>query len=320
MLEISKIVIGDKISDGVYCLKSINEKMANYEVILKDKTGELICELAKERFSDNLKALENGAVKTTFIVKNGLNTQPLGVIKSIEKAEDGSFKATDLFDGLSEEKIFFYKNIIRECFSYIKRDDIKQLVAKILDESLLTKISRMPATLAYHGTYGGGALAATASITKMVMQTGFQYIKGQNGLYRALLDWDILIAASLLQYCGVPDYFTETRPFKKTPIGIERGYLSILQRKVELSNESLDDMTLAKLINILSCSAPFKSGVKATSSEGIILRHCSLMYEELDQIDAGMAEHEAEEGEEYFYDSRLRRNIKLPEREEKEAV
>lgn len=315
MLEISKIVIGDRVNDGVYCLKSVNESQGNYAVVLKDKTGELLCELAKERFNDSLMQLIGGAVKTSFVVKNGINTQPLGAIKSIGKADAGSYKPSDLFDGLSDEKITLYKNTIKECVNYIKRDDLKQLVAKILDEQMLSQLSKMPATTAYHGTYGGGALAATATITKLVMQSGFQYVMGQNGLYHPSLDWDILITASLLQYCGVPDYFTDTQPFKKTPIGLERGYLSVLQRKIELSNSTVDDFALARIINILSSSVPFKSGVKATSSEGVILRHCSIMYEELDQLDAGVAGYEAEEGEEYFYDVKLRRNIKLPERE-----
>lgn len=315
MLEISKIVIGDKVNDGIYCLKSVNKASDNYNVVLKDKTGELLCELANERFNDNLYQLVGGAVKTTLIVKNGINTTPLGVIKSIEQAEVGSYKPSELFDGLSDEKIAQYKKIISEATGIIKRKDLKALVAKILDEQMLSQLAKMPATLAYHGIYGGGALAATACITKMVMQAALQYVKLENGLYHANLDWDTLLTASLLMYCGVPDYYTDTQPFRKTPIGIERGYISVLQRKVELSNESVDELTLARIINILSASAPFKSGVKATSSEGIILRSCSLMYEELDQIDSGMANHEPEEGETYFYDKRLRRNIILPERE-----
>ena len=315
MLEISKIVIGDKVSDGVYCLKSIDKASDNYNVVLKDKTGELLCELARERFNDNLTALVGGAVKTTFVVKNGMNTEPLGVIKSIEKAEEGTYKSSDLFDSLSEEKIVFYKNTIKECISYIQREDLKTLVAKIIDEQMLSQLSKMPATLAYHGVYGGGALAATATITRMVMQTPFQYLKMQNGLYHPVLDWDVLIASSLLMYCGIPDYYTNTQPFRKTPIGVERGYLSVLQRKVELSNDSVDEMTLARILNILSSSAPFKSGVKATSSEGTILRKCSEMYEELDKLDAGREGYEAEGDETYFYDAKLRRNIMLPERE-----
>lgn len=315
MLEISKIVIGDKVNDGVYCLKSVSESSGGYEVILKDKSGELLCELAKERFSDSLRQLVGGAVKTTFVVKNGLNSQPLGAIKSIEKADAGSYKPSDLFDGLSEEKIVIYKNTIKECLSHIQREDLKQLVAKILDEQMLSQLSKMPATVGYHGTYGGGALAATASITKMSMQAALQYVRGANGLYHPLLDWDILIASSLLQYCGVPDYITDTQPFRKTAIGLERGYISLLQRKIEGTENSVDELTLARIINILSSSVPFKSGVKATSSEGIILRQCSIMYEELDKTDASVAGYEAEDGEEYFYDVKLRRNIKLPERE-----
>ena len=315
MLEISKIVIGDKVNDGVYCLKSVSRASDNYNVVLKDKTGELLCELARERFNDNLNQLVGGAVKTTFIVKNGINTTPLGVIKSIEKADVGSYKPSELFDGLSEERIAHYRNDIRECLGHIRREDLKTLVAKILDEQMLSQLAKMPATLSYYGIYGGGALAATAVITKMALQTGFQYVKGENGLYKSNLDWDILISASLLMYCGVPEYFTDSQPFRKTSIGIERGYISVLQKKIESCNEAVDELTLARIFNIMASSAPYKTGVTSTHSEGDVLCNCTQMYERLDRSDSGRANHEPEEGEAYFYDAKLRRYISLPESE-----
>ena len=315
-MEISKIVIGDSVNEQVFCLKSLSRANDNnYEVVISDKSGELTCELAAERFSKDMIAMVGGAVKTSFIVKNGLNTIPVGIIKSLVKAEEGTFKPSELFDGLSEEKIKYYKGVIHSCIKSIPREDCKQLVAKILDEQMLSQLSTLPATLAYHGTYRGGALAATACVTKMIMQAALQYVKSENGLYKPCLDWGTLIASSLLVYVGNVDYYTSEQPFRKTPIGVERGYLSILQKRIESANDGIvDDFTLARIINILGASAPTKSGIKATSSEGIILRQCSMMYEELDRLDAGMAGYEAEEGETYFYDRKLRRNIVLPDK------
>ena len=86
-MEISGIVIGDCVNDQVFCLKSISRENDHYLVVLTDKSGELNCELAAERFSKDMISMVGGAVKTTLTVKNGLNTLPLGVIKSMQKAE-----------------------------------------------------------------------------------------------------------------------------------------------------------------------------------------------------------------------------------------
>ncbi len=315
-MELEKVVIGDKVTEKIYVFKSIKKASGEYDVIIKDKTGELNCKLAAERFDESLLKSLGGAVKVTFVVKYGLNTQPLGVIKSIAPAPAEEYNAADLFDGLQDEKIASYIMSIQQSMNNIADAQIKNLVSKILTDDVLDALASLPASLSHHGKYRGGALAATAVVTKMCIQAGFQYIKGDNGIYKPSLDWNTLIAASLLHCVGVIDYYTPVIPFAKTSIGVERGYQSTAQHFIERiiikDGIEIDEMQLARIFNIIGSSVPMKSGIKATSSEGIILRQCLMLYEELDIIDASIASHEIAEGEEYFYAAH--RNISLMER------
>ncbi len=316
-MELQKIVIGDKVTDKIYVLKSIrNGSNGNYDVVLKDKTGELFCELARERLSVRLE--EGSPVKVTFIVTNGVNTTPKGIIKQIELASKDEFTPSELYDGLSAEKIAEYVRMIRQGIQNIPDETVRNMTAWILNDETLTRLSNLPASLGRHGRYRGGALAATAVVTKMVMQAALMYCKGDNGLYEPSLDWSTLISASLLHAVGTLDYFTSEMPFAKTAIGIERGYASVLQHHIEAavmqSGIEVPEMTLARIFNILGSSVPMKTEVKATRAEGSILRKCLELYEDLDMRDAAIAEHETEEGEEYFYAVRSRRYISLSER------
>lgn len=317
-MELNKLVIGDKVTDGVYCLYSMHKRNDKYDCVLKDRTGTLACELATERYEASMADLVGGAVKVTFIIINGQNTTSLGVIKALAAAEKGTFKPSELFDGLSTEKITEYTGIIKYHISKIPDPSIRSFVSQILTDDTLLKLSQIPASLGYHARYCGGALATTACVTKLVSQVGLQYVRGENGLYQVNLDWSLLLAASLLQCVGLPEYITSEAPFRKTDIGIERGYMSVLQHKIEMAhfeNKLISDDVLARILNILASSVPMKSGVKATHSEGKILRKCLHLYEELDIQDAEIAGHVVDGDENYFFDSKLKGYISLQERE-----
>ncbi len=318
-MELKNLVIGDKITDGVYCLKSMRKSnQQQYEVILSDISGELKCELAAERFVESMADYIGGAVKTTFIIKNGLNTTPLGVIKELSLAEEGTFKPSELFEGLTQEKIAEYTASIKSNIRRIPDAGVRSFVEQCLTDDVLNNLSILPASLGYHAKYRGGALATTACVTNLVIQVGLQYKIGSNGLYSRQPDYSLLVAASLLQCIGMVDYVTHDMPFKKTGIGMERGYMSMLQRKIEavqVASGTINDETLAKILNILAASVPMKTGIKATRREGSILRGCLMLYEELDILDAEIAGHDVEEGEEYFYNAKLRRSISIAERE-----
>ena len=90
--------------------------------------------------------------------------------------------------------------------------------------------------------------------------------------------------------------------------------MSVMQSSltdVLLSGHPLSKEKFDKLLNILASSVPMKSGVKATCSEGMLLRHVLMLYEELDMFDESVSSHEPKEGETYYYDSKLHRTVPI---------
>jgi hypothetical protein len=236
-----------------------------------------------------------------------------GKIKSLSLADKGTFKVSDVFDGLSEDKVSQYKKDIKEAVSYIKDASFASLVNAILTEDTINLLSVWPASIAYHGRYRGGALATAASVTKMMLHSSNIYLKEGNGIYSpANFDWSLLLTASLIHTVGCIDYITE-QPWKKTTAGLERGYMSILQSRIEkairISNVEISDDALSKLLNVLGCAVSMKTSVKATCPEGVAFRKTLELYEELDMMAAGAADHEVEDGETYFWDYRLKRCV-----------
>lgn len=314
-MAVKDIVIGEKIEHVYFVLKSLHLKNGVYMVTLSDKTGEAEGMIREDLVTDEIKTSVGGAVKITAIAKPGNELRPLLQIKEISKANPGDYKSSELFDGLSEEKISEYKEIIRMCQSYVHHEGLKQLLAVTLTEENLNKLASMPATLNYYGLYKGGALAGAALISRMVLDSGIDYVKYFNGLHQRNIDWSLLLTASLLNTYGVLQYLTPEAPFIKTQIGVDRGYPSILQSMLERTvithNIPLKDEELSRLINIITCSVASRTGVKATTKEGILLRHTLALYAELDMLDYGVSEYEQEEGETYFFNEKLRRYTNL---------
>ena len=280
---------------------------------LSDRTGEIAAILPDERYNGTMQDLVGGAVLVNGIVLNGRNMSPYVKIKSIAKAEKGSYQPSEIFDGLDEAHIDGYINVIKTSVSKIFDEELRGFVEACFSEEVLRELASKPASLAYHARYRGGALACAATVVKMATQAGVQYQKWNCGLYGSTLDWGMLVAAALLSSYGVLTYYTES-PWRKSTSGLQRGYMSMLQSsltKIMMQGNKLSDDKFDKLLNILASSVPMKSGVKATSPEGMILRHVLMLYEELDMFDASVAEHEPEEGETYYYDSRLKRTVPI---------
>ncbi len=302
----SVLTIGDSIREKVFALKSIEhqgEVMAGY---LTDKTGEIPFQISAERFNPSMKEMIGGAVKVSGVVLNGKNMAPYIKVKALEKAAEGEYKPSDLFTGLDEAHVTAYKKIIQATITKIPDPEIQKYVKATLSADVLDTLARFPATCGYHGRYQGGALASTALVSKIAVQAGVQYQKWGNGLYSSPLDWSVLLAATLLHMAAVPEYIVSGEPpFKKSRKGIERGYISCLQSVLE--EAPLDDEKLSRILNCLGAAVPMKTAVKATSAEGVLLRHCLLMYEELDMLDAGRAEDDSEEDE--YFDPRLHRYV-----------
>lgn len=315
-MAIKDIVIGEKLENAYFVLKSLHLKDGEYIATFADKTGETEGRIREELVTDDIKSSVKGAVKITAIAKPGKELAPLLQVKKIAYAKPGEYKSSELFDGLSEEKISEYKEIIRMCQSYVHHDGYKKLLAIVLTEENLNKLSVMPATLNYYGIYKGGALAGAALISRMVLDTGTDYVKYCNGLHQQNIDWSLLLTASLLNTFGVLQYLTPEAPFRKTQTGVDRGYPSVLQSMLErivISNGiPLREEELSKLINVITCSVASRTGVKATTKEGILLRHTLALYAELDMLDYGISEYEPEtEGETYFFNSKLHRYTNL---------
>lgn len=325
-MKVKEMVIRDKLSDIVLCLKHLSQNTFQYEdmivhtAVLSDKTGEIHAFLSDERYEASMQDYVGGAVCVNGVVLNGKNMEPLVKIKSLALASPDSFSPSEIFDGLDEAHVKGYIEVIKKGISQITDDELRNFVDACFTDEVFQELASKPASLRYHGTYRGGALACAASVVKMACQAGLQYKKWSCGLYKPTFDWSMLLAASCLCTYGVLGYYTE-QPCRKTPSGVQRGYMSVLQsslQSVVMSGHQLSNDKFDRLVNILASSVPMKSGVKATSSEGMVLRHVLMLYEELDMFDASVAGHEPEDGETYYYDPKSRRTIPIltPEKAE----
>lgn len=313
-VRINELMIGDKVTTTLV-LVSIRECTDALSCEFKDSTG-IITGTVSNMDMLSLKSQIGGAVKVTAVVKPGENRKPMLSIKNICVADKSEYRCSELFDGLSKEKIAEYMNIIHTIQRHIKHPGYKALVEAALNDVNLEKLSQMPATLGYYGRYRGGALAGAACIAEMVKQVGCTYVTHYNGLHAGNIDWSLLLTASLLNTLGVINYITPEPPFNKTPVGIERGYVSVLQSIIEKTiysnNLDISDLDVSRLLNTIGCSVSKRTAVRATSKEGILLRHALSMYAELDMFDFGLSEmvpEEDESGTGYVYNPSLNRYV-----------
>ena len=311
-MVVNKIAIGDKIEGSCFCLKSLRQSGQDYYAVLSDSTGEIPCLLPKERYSDAMSSLVGKAVVIDGVALNGKNMTVYIKLRSVEEAPKGSFHPTEVFGGLDDTHIQMFRESILDATGRIPDTSIKALCAAVLNEERLTLLSVLPASLSMHGKYRGGALSATAVVPRICMQTGVQYQKWGTGLYDSPLDWSVLICAALLHAAAIPKYYTP-EPFQKTAIASSVGYLPLLtgviDETIKANGIPVSERAYCLILNAIASAVPMRTGLKAASREGVILRHSLLLYEELDQIDAGIQEHETQEGEEYFFDPSMRRYI-----------
>ena len=312
---IKDLIIGTKVKEECFVLKRMAlSKEDQYMVILSDKSGEVDAICSKNLITDDIKGCVSAAVKITGVVMPGQERKPVLNIKEIAKASSNDYKPSDLFDGLSEEKIAEYISLICEMKGYVKHEGFRALLDLALSEETLSRFSVMPATLGYYGKYRGGALAAPAVISVMCKDIGCEYVIHYNALHQKNIDWSLLLTASLLITYGVLNFITPIEPFSRTQIGVDRGYCSILQSMIEkiiyTNNLCITEEELSRLLNVICCSVASKTGIIATSKEGIILRKVLALYAELDMLDMGSSEHEkSSEDETFYYDQKLHRYI-----------
>ena len=307
-----KLVIGERIVEEPFCLKSLHKEAdESYSALFADKSGEIPGNISVERFSDTFHELIGSAVAITAVVVDGKDMRPTLRIKAMRVCEKEEFIQSDLFMGLSSEKKAEYIDMIRKNIEYVKHEGYKKLLICALNDVALKRLGEMPATLSKHGRYGGGALAATAMVSSFCIQIGCTYCKHGNGLYTGSINWSLLLTGSLLAYYGNLRYFTDM-PWKKTLVGVNLGYVSILQMTISdvIHANKIDIPTLeiSNLFNILQAAMAGRTEVRSTCKEGAILRHVVSAYQDVDMIDAVLADfcENDNDGLGYIYNEKLR--------------
>ncbi len=306
-----KLVIGERIVDEPFCLKSLRRDAdGSYSVILSDKTGEIPGMIPIERFSEEFLDYVGNAVAVTAVIVDGINMQPAVRIKAIRGCKKEEFSQSDLFIGLSTEKRMEYTGMIRKNIAYVQHEGYRSILECALDDRALARLGELPATLSKYGKYGGGALAATAMVSSFCIQIGGTYCRHVNGLYTGMINWSLLLTGSLLAYYGNLQYITDM-PWKKTLVGVNLGYASMLQVSVleviQRNQIAVTRLEVSHLFNILQAAMAGRTEVRATCKEGAILRHAVSAYQDIDMIDAVLADYCADGNDSpgYIYNEKL---------------
>lgn len=311
---IKDLVIGQRV-EGLFCiLNSLKESDGAYFATFKDRDSSIPGRIISELLDDTIKSIVGSAVKISAVVIPGKETAPMLNVKSIAKANPGEFNPLDLTEGLSEEKVREYKEIIRICIKQIQHPGYKELVERLLSEDNLNRLATIPASLAYYGKYRGGALAGAALISIMCRDTGVEYVRHFNAIHQRNIDWSLLLTGSLLNTIGTLIYITPEAPYTKTVVGMDKGYVgvtqSIIEKTIYQNQIPITEEECARLINVITCAVATKTDIRNSAKEGIILRHCLALYAELDMLDYAFAEHEkSDENEQFFYAPNLKRYI-----------
>ena len=305
---VKDITIGDTFQGEVFLLEKLNkEGDEGFLAVLSDKTGKMDALISRERFEERYMSFVGGAVKVNAIVLNGTDGKVLVKIRTMEIAGRSEYKPSDLFDALSEKKKEEYTALLKDALGRIPDAGCRALCEAVLTDEVLSLLGEYPASVSYQASFKGGALAQTATVTRMVLQMGLSYQRQTNGLYGCTLEWSILLSGALLHMVGVLDYFTD-QPWRRTPVGIDRGYFSLLQSRIEAARVKsavpLNDIKFARLINVLQVSQ-YRTVLKASTHEGILLRQAVLCFAELDQLDAAVAASDKMQ----FFDAKSRRHI-----------
>lgn len=316
-MAIKDIAVGEQLKGACFVLEKLNKEEGRFLAVLSDKTGKIMAEISPERYAcfENISEWVSSVVKITgpALIENG---EPIVHIKQAEIAQKGEFKPCEMYDGLSEEKVTLYRRILADALNRIPDEGCRTLCKQVLTNQLVTALEQYPASLAYAAKYRGGALAQTAMVVRFVMQLGISMQKYENGLYGNKLEWSVLLAGALLHMAAIPDYF-EDQPWRRTAVGIDRGYMSLLQSRIERANRGekpVSSTMMARILNVLQVAQP-KSVVKASTQEGVLLRQAVQTYTETDMLALAVAQHT----EDQFFDTRTRRHVNTVKVEEEAA-
>lgn len=308
---IKDLVIGEEVLNEPFSIKTMEGTRGNDTFFnLSDNSGVVLASMSHTLLENVSDIKEGVVVNVSGVVLNDGKALMLR-IKDISLCTN--FVPTEFFQGISVEQRELCKKDILLLKDSLTHPGYKQLVEECLTDSALNRMAEIPATLGLYGKYAGGALVATNAIARMVMSSMASYTKRGNSFTTTAPQWNVLTCASLLFLYGNIEYFTPTPPFRKTTIGVQMGYFSLLQKMIESTiqkhNIALSDDELARLYNILKVSVEDKTSVKATSKDGAILRNIILLYSDCDSFDWDNATHVSEEDESYYYSPKLGRYV-----------
>lgn len=291
---VEALKVGSRVSGEIYRLKTLTKGKNGYQVTIADSSGELDGELPAERWDETYKLLVGGAVRLNGIITTKEDSLPYLKVRSFAKAEAGSYKASELFSGLTPEDRKRYISTIQMLGPKIPDEGVRKLAGKVLSNELKS-LSAQPATLGTYGKGIGGALAATATIARMAAQSCVAYRASESPSQPLAIDWSVLLGASLLYTAGIPLYYTKEPPFQISEYGVQAGYVACT-RKVILDTAKreqieISEPLLERLLNAIASAVP-NSSLSSTGPEGKVLRSAVSLYSQLDQMAAGLAEED----------------------------
>lgn len=308
---IKDFIFGEKISNEIFSIKEMyGQKGDYYRLLLSDNSGTILTQIPIAIANQTeMKDMTIGTViQTSGVIINEGIERLLSLNSGMNICTE--YIPREVFGSISNE-------VIQKCM-----EDIKLLITKmdhpgyhILAESCLTdevlkRMSNLPATSSSYGRYNGACLVATNAVSHMVLTSMASYAKRGNHISTTHPAWNALTCASLLFLYGNLEYFAPNPPYKRTTIGIKMGYVALLQKMldnvIQNNNIVLSDMDYANLISILKIALEPKTSLKATSKDGVILRHIIALYSDCDCFDWDIANHYAEEDEMHYYSQTVR--------------
>lgn len=316
----NQMVFGTELNKQPFYLKKITELPGNQaSVTLSDKTGTV------EGFVQDISLLAGVSQhigKAVSVSGRVMPEKRMPKLYILNLQLTTDYTPSDLNGGLEPERAAELIAMIKEVRKKITHAGYLQLIDNCLTDEVLQQYAKLPATHGLYGTYLGGALAATCTVTYMVMSSMAAYVKRGNGFSTKPPKWNVLLTASLLHAYGMIDYCDASDPFRKTARGVVMDYFSTLQHSLESviirKNIPLTDMEIANLLNILNVAVSRKTSSRSVSKDGAILRSILFLYGECDRIDMEIQNHQVTEGEEFFYSPKLNRylSMELNSREE----
>lgn len=298
--------VGEEITD-MYLLKRIGKRIRldgrneYIEMTLLDKTGEVTGYIFDDYMKPEYYTFKKKVVYLTGQVLLRQDKQPRLFILSM--AEASEYSDSDYYNGLQPDEEKLYLEIIRQYTEKISHLGFKELV-KAAYEDYRERIAQCPANLSGYSSYNGGILAHTVTVTGIVVYSAkilTKYCRGQINI-----DFDLLVAASLLHEIGKIDQYT-TYPLAQR---ISEGILvptAAQTTKIICDVIHRHDLSLTKeeenLLYHVIYACTEDGIIKQMCIEAIIMRQAYLMQTQVEAMGLYLEENRGKSG--YLYDRRF---------------